>query len=80
MDVQVFYYAPCKPDWLCRPALIVIGIMLVIGLILFIRLVIREYLRIHRTQYVLKRRRLHYKQRHKLKPYHPMRWPRTPRD
>lgn len=76
MDVE--FYTPCKPDWLCEPFAIVFGILVLIGILLFIRLIYKEYKRMKRAGEVLKHRKIHYKIRKTLtKPYQPMRRPRN---
>ncbi len=66
MDADM--YLPCQPYWLCRYLMLTFYVVVACVVVWMIILVIREYIRIkNRTKYVQERRRLHYKERHRLK-------------
>lgn len=50
MDID--FYLPCQPEWLCVPFMTVFGLLLLAGLIKFIRIAYREYKKIERAKAV----------------------------
>jgi uncharacterized membrane protein YcjF (UPF0283 family) len=76
--MEIVFYMPCKPDWLCEPFAIIFSSMVAIGILLFIRLIYKEYQRLKRTEQVLQHRKTHYTIRKNMdKPYQPIRRPRN---
>lgn len=61
--MELEFYSPCQPDWLCVPAVSIFSVLLLIGLGLFIRILYREYQKIHRSKRVRRQRRTHYRDR-----------------
>ncbi|WP_165311180.1 hypothetical protein [Vibrio ziniensis] len=61
--MDIVFFQPCQPDWICKPFLSVFSLLLIVGLVLFIRIVYREYLKIKRVKKVRRLRRVHYRDR-----------------
>jgi len=61
--MDIVFYQPCQPDWLCKPFLSIFSVLLLIGLVLFIRILYREYNKIHRSKKIHRLRRVHYRER-----------------
>ncbi|EKO3723093.1 hypothetical protein P0F27_000196 [Vibrio metschnikovii] len=61
MDID--FYMPCQPEWLCVPFMTVFGLLLLAGLVKFIRIAYREYKKIERAKAVKKQRRVNYRER-----------------
>ncbi|WP_051680425.1 hypothetical protein [Vibrio rhizosphaerae] len=66
MDADM--YLPCQPYWLCQSLMYTFYVVMASAVMWLVILVIREYIRIkNRAKYVQARRKLHYKERHRLK-------------
>ncbi len=61
--MDIVFFQPCQPDWICKPFLSIFSVLLIVGLVLFIRIVYRESLKIRRASKVRRLRRTHYRDR-----------------
>ncbi len=61
--MDVVFFQPCQPDWICKPFLSVFSVLLIIGLVLFIRIVYRESLKIRRAKKVRRLRSVPHRER-----------------
>lgn len=61
--MDIVFFQPCQPDWICKPFLSIFSVLLIVGLVLFVRIVYRESLKIRRASKVRRLRRTHYRDR-----------------
>lgn len=54
--MDITWYLPCQPHWLCAPFMTTFTLLLLIGVILFIRIIIKEYQRIKRLKAIVAKR------------------------